>query len=533
MSVNLNNYDQFGFQPKKTSLHELAQSTRKEFANFEYLLKYFPDQEMGSLIKPHAWWKGRNCIVYALIHDEVGHAEAIFERLTEEQKKDLINEKDSSGFTVTDYAAIFAKDSFYRQLIKIPGATVTKGPYFNTPKFLRKVLEISKNILLDKDCRIYFQKPGNKVDSLITGEELVRNYRHLFSIPPEHFGTLFYMDVKAFNTYWLNRKIDDSQSQNDQLQKFFESINTKKKTQEAIEPNLAIRLLEMDDQGNSLKNLGCTLFVRQDPFEAGDLITLYGGEIVEYDESYSLNKESSSYCLTLGIKGGVDFVVDAAHVRSLGSLPSHGFPNANLTVVNGLPALRAIEKINPGQPVVASYGLNYFHYPEAIVSEIRPAAIIQFIRCNSLKDFPILVLEEKHLTDERRWILYKWTYLIKEEPIRFLQLILRRDFLKVDLDFATILLDEFENNVTPTEQQTAFANLAPFVKSFHSRIPKKAGHVCLELAERFPHFAKELAAEFKYSMYSTRSFKAIVKRFAAKRADITDVQLDEILKKMD
>lgn len=516
---------------KQTTLEELCDSTIKNFENFSPLLQQLPDREIGNLLKNRSVWNGRNCIVFALQNEQVEHANAIFQRLNEGQRQVLLSQRDSCGLSVTDYAAIFAKKTFYQTLKQVSKVEVLKKPYVNSPICVRKCLRVSKNCFLDEKCRIFLQKPGDMDDSLITGAELVHRYGNLFSIPPQHFGSLFYMSPEILKAYWVNRLQNSSEEDRIKLEKFFEMLRQNQKKGDALEPNLAIRQLTQDDQGKPLTGMGCGVFVRKEKISEGDVITLYGGEI---EEDKGTIHNHGEYYLGLDKVNGRIFEANARNIRSLGSLAAHGFPNAYLTEIDNVSVLRAIEQISPSQPVVVSYGEVYFCKPDDVVIEVRYEAMKRFVQQHSLMAFRELIFENinRELSAQELGILIRWEYILAEEPVRFLQLLLRGDLHRSDLKNAEFLLDEFES-VLLFAEQIPFAPLLPYAKKFHRKIPPQSGQICMELAKLYPNFAKDLADCLIYCMYSKSNFQTIVKTAAINRRDINPNHLESLLKQMD
>jgi hypothetical protein len=403
----------------------------------------------------------------------------IFDRLaTAHLLEQLVQQKDLGGWTPVHHAAIHHNE-LYKRLKRVPAAAVLKSPYSTSPTMLRKITLLSKNCLLEHDYSIYVRLPGRMEENYLCSSGVIQS-AGLFQDPPHYFSPICHMSVKTIHEFWKrNSKAIDPES------KSFVRYNEYLTHMHEVESQLALRLVERDDEGKEPPlRVGLGVVARK-AIRAGTVIGNYGGWVQE--RSIFL-KHRSAYCLAHS-KG---YIADGREYRSFGSTFNHSFPNARFKgcMINGNDEtlIMTITPIEAEEEICVSYGDEY-KFPDIVV-ELRPKAMERFVKEHPLNELTSLLFRKrgKSLNEEEKNIYIQWLYILQDVPTRFLQLILKEHI--------------------PPDHVKPF--LTHFGNSFD--IESNGVKLCMELAKTNPQQAQELARRLTKRMYTAVELQVIMSK---------------------
>lgn len=400
-------------------------------------------------------------LAQAIFKKRILAAHHIVDRLWQEKREVSLTSCDMAGWTAVHHAALCDDDSLYKKLKQFDSAKQLKSPYAKSPGMLRKLTLKSKRPFTDENCRIYFQKPGDTSDTLLSGKELIEQFGHLFVKKPEHFTTIDTMTVELLYERWQRCRTKEL-SDRPAARAYMRHIE-KLKANGNIEEQFALRVVP---------GLGLGLFARTTL--APGTILPYAGRLLPKqmcDPQYTLD-----YTDKLG--------TDSGSYRSLGSMVNFSFPNAvfGACKIGNIPTnyVEVIQPIPAGEQVFVSYGSVYFK--QNVPRELNPVAMVNFVKNYPLKEY----LESGVVKGSTAW-----NYLLKDAPMQTVFLILSGDLL---LDDAELLYQKFVEFGKGKESSQWVANS---YDAFTKKVPLRYLRACIECKRNYSDNVRKIADEIK------------------------------------
>jgi hypothetical protein len=283
-----------------------------------------------------------------------------------------------------------------------------------------------------KDYRVYFKDQATDKFLLVSGDELIKDHSQEFSEPFKDFSPFVHIAPEHLT---LAKHLYSSQFSQFRYRSKKAAIKVIKHIgnllKEKKETKLGIEYVKENDLKEIIeKPVGAGLTALAH-FKPKDLITTYGGLLTPKN----LMQKTNAYAVN--ILESTTFKLDGKNIRSLGSIANDSFPNAVLKSVSfpyyEITYLEALTDILPGEPICLSYHRAKSDKNEIYIN-LRPNAVKKFVEENPLSTYLDKIPINENVSIYLDKLINCWAYILEENPVCFLQLILRKEIPLSDLN---------------------------------------------------------------------------------------------------